>query len=115
MPPIVKSWRAFPLEADGLLIGFHFLTAGASSQELVLMQLSKKYGAPTHVSKQRAQNSLGASFEALTARWDMADVVVTFSGITDRLDVGEVYIDLPAAAEMRKQWRTAERALERPL
>lgn len=114
-PAIVKNFVAFPLELDGVLIGIHFLTPGAASQAEALDQLRQKFGEPTTLTKRMVQNAMGASFEAVSAGWVGPAVKVTFNGITNKLETGEVYIDLPAATALRSSWQRNERKAERPL
>jgi len=103
-PPIVKNWTAFPLEINGNLVGFHFLTPGAAAQELALSQLTQKYGQPTSTSNRLMQNAMGASFNSTSATWELTNLRVKFDGITTKIETGEVYIDLPEATALRKSW-----------
>lgn len=114
-PLIVKNWRAFPLEEEGNLIGFHFLTTGIASQDVVMQQLQKKYGKPTSIKKNAVQNGFGATFETINAQWQTGKVTVTFHGTLDRLGTGEVFVDLPAAVKLRKSWEKSSHSSERKM
>jgi hypothetical protein len=104
-PPIVKNWTAFLLEDDaGRVIGFHFLTSGVQTQAAVLSQLKEKYGAPTSVTPHTVRTAVGGPFESFDAKWSLPGLVVNFQGTTDRIDRGDVTIDLPEAAALRQQW-----------
>jgi hypothetical protein len=114
-PLIVKNWRVFPLEIDGRLAGIHFLTAGVDTQQLVLTRLTEKYGQAIAIERRPIQNTTGAQFEAVIARWNVQSVHVEFTSPLSDLHLGEVYIDLPEAAALRRVWRAADGAQERPL
>jgi hypothetical protein len=103
-PLIVKYGRAYPLEANGVLIGLHFLTQGLDLQDVALDQPTQKYGKPTTIKKAIVQNAMGATFESINASWRLKGVNVTFDGLAGQVDYGEVYIDLPQATELRSSW-----------
>jgi hypothetical protein len=113
VPAFVKHWRLFALEADGNLIGIHFLTPGIDAQEITLQRLTEKYGPPTTLARHPVQNLSGAQFVAVDATWRSATVLVTFVGVSSKLTYGEVYIDLPAATALRDSWRRAQTNQER--
>ncbi|HTP98735.1 MAG TPA: hypothetical protein VMN56_05365 [Casimicrobiaceae bacterium] len=110
-PLAVRSWQANAIELHGGLAGFDFFTNGVSSQSIVLEQLTEKFGPPTSISHERVQNLAGAAFDSITALWRGGEVDVTFYGTRNRLDRGEVFIDLPEVTAMRGQ---AVRALSGP-
>lgn len=112
-PVIVKNWRAFPLEEDGNLIGLHFLTPGANAQQVVLDQFKEKYGPPTRVTSRQLQNAMGASFEAISAVWQLPLLRISFEGITGKIETGEVFIDTPPAVALREKWAKGRRTNER--
>lgn len=114
-PLIVKNWRAFPLEANGSLIGFHFLTQGVETQDLVMRQLLEKFGKPKSVEKQPVQNSFGATFSSIEAHWQTGQLSITFYGTRGRIDYGEVFIDLPMAVELRKTWVESDLSTQRKM
>jgi hypothetical protein len=113
--PIVKNWRIFPLEENGVLIGLHFLTPGVNAQDLALAQLKEKYGTPTLLEKRGIQNIAGATFQAISAQWKFKDIQVSFEGVTGKIETGEVYIDLPEAVRLRSEWKQKIHANERKL
>ena len=114
-PSIVKNWRAFPLEVGGNLVGFHFITDGAEAQSAVMAALQKKYGKPEYSKTHGVQNSFGAQFDAVDASWHSGPVQVMYMGVLDRVDVGQVYIDLPEAVELRRSWNKAATVSERKM
>lgn len=114
-PPIVKNWRFFALEVGGNLVGIHFITDGAAAQPAVMATLEQKYGKPELSKTHSVQNSLGAQFDAIDAKWHAGPVRVTYMGVLDRVDVGQVYVDLPEAVELRKSWSKAATASERKM
>lgn len=69
-----------------------FFTLGIQGQDLVYIDLVKKYGKPTKKNVSQIQNLNGAKFESITAMWDKGDVFVEFDGTTDELTSGEVRI-----------------------
>ncbi|MCX7172598.1 MAG: hypothetical protein NT159_01405 [Proteobacteria bacterium] len=107
-PLIVSSeyGSASPLESGDRLIGMEFITAGVKSQELVLHQLTTKYGSPTSVTKRR-----GTVF----ATWRLSRIHVTFDGASDGINRGLVTIDLPEATKLRAKILSEERSTERKL
>ena len=114
-PLIVKNWTAFPLEANGVLIGLHFLTPGLSAQEIALSQLKQKYGEPTRSGFHQVQNAMGATYESQSATWETNALRISFEGMTTRIETGEIIIDTPEATVLRSQWEKALRADERKL
>lgn len=103
-PTIVQNWAALALEVNGNLVGIEFFTPGVAAQDLVMDTLTKKYGKPDSAMMHNVQNSFGAGFSAVSATWDMPNIHVHFEGVTDRLDSGNVKIDLPIAAKLRESW-----------
>jgi hypothetical protein len=114
-PTIVKNFRIYPLEEAGVVIGLHFLTAGVGVQSLVMEQLQEKFGPPTTKRLLPVQNLNGAVFDSMQAEWRVGNVAVTYVGAAGRMDVGEVFIDTPAAAEIRNLSIAGKRAKERKL
>lgn len=114
-PPIVKNSVVFPLEIDGRLIGLHFITAGLSTQDLVLQQLTDKFGAPARVERAQVQNLAGGTFGAVQATWQRADLQVRFDSTALKLTAGEVFIDTPAAVQLRAEWQSKRNSKARPL
>lgn len=112
-PLIVKNWRAWPLEADGNLIGFHFLTQGIDTQDLVMQRLVEKFGKPQSVERRPVQNSFGAVYSSIEAHWQAGQLSVTFHSTRGRLDSGEVFVDLPMAVDLRKTWVETELSTQR--
>lgn len=114
-PPIVKNWNLILLEANGLVIGVEFFTAGVDSQSTVFDALQAKYGKPSSQSSRPVQNLLGARFDAISACWRTPSLVVTFEGVGSRLTSGEVFVDLPEADVLRRSWGVAPAAQQRKL
>lgn len=113
-PAIVANWQAIALERNGRLLGIEFYTGGAKAQDLVLAQLTAKYGPPASAAASAVQNMAGATFDNVDAVWH-GPVEVTFWGTFRRLDSGRVTIDLPEAAALRRTWFDGERSVERRL
>jgi hypothetical protein len=65
--------------------------------------IGQKFGPPTSVSHERVQNLAGAAFDSVTATWRGGEVDVTFYGTNSKLDMGDVYIDLPEVTAMRRE------------
>lgn len=114
-PAIVKNWRAFALEVGGNLVGFHFITGGAAAQSAVIAALQQKYGKPEFLKKHTVQNGYGAEFEAVDTRWQVGSVRVTYMSVLDRIDSGQVYVDLPEAVVLRESWSKAAVTSERKM
>lgn len=105
VPAIVKNWTAFLLQDEnGNVIGFHFLTRGIETQDAVLAQLKAKYGAPSKIEPRSIRTAVGGPFDTFDAQWTLPDLVVEFQATNGRIDRGDVTVDLPAAAALRKQW-----------
>jgi hypothetical protein len=114
-PPFVRYWRFVALEHGGVLIGVRFGTNGASSQDLVISQLTAKYGKPSSTSTRVVQNLMGAQFNAIIAVWSGGSVDVTYDGVTGEIDRGQVTIDLPQATALRRSWQNLGHESERKL
>jgi hypothetical protein len=114
-PLIVKNWRAFPLEANGNLIGFHFLTRGVETQDVVMQQLVEKFGKPVSIERRAIQNSFGAAYSSIEAHWQATPLSVTFFSTRGRIDTGEVFVDLPTAVDLRKTWVESELSTQRKM
>jgi hypothetical protein len=82
---------------DGKLEGISFGTLGAPDQDRVLQALTGKYGKPTVSRSYETQTYAGAKFRAVKVIWMFSDLIVTFEGVTDRVDRGLVKIDTPSA------------------
>lgn len=101
-PPFMKGlFRAYL--KDNLFAGARFSTFGIKSQEEAFVQLTGKYGQPSSITKSKVQNLAGASFEAITAEWIRDEIVVTFRGVTDKIDLGEVQIETKEVFGMKAQ------------
>jgi hypothetical protein len=114
-PDIVKYWQIIALEIDNTLQGIEFFTLGASSQDAVLDSLTKKFGKPSSVSTKSVQTATSAPFQAIHATWKTDTLIVTFDGITDRLDRGQVFIDSPQGSALRASWAAETSAAKRGL
>lgn len=115
-PAIVKNFTIFPLEVGGILVGLNFLTPGLAAQDVVLAELTRKFGSPAKFEKLTAKNLMGASFDTFESKWVAADdVSVVFTGVTTRVETGEVFIDTAAARSLRAGWQKNSAANERPL
>jgi hypothetical protein len=88
---------------DDTMVGVRFSTFGVSTQEDTFVQLTAKYGKPSSITKSKAQTLVGASFEAINAEWRRDGIVVLFSGVTDRVDIGEVRIETNEFFNMKAQ------------
>ncbi len=97
------------------MIGFHFVTNGIEAQDSVMRDLQNKYGKPGMLQYVAIQNRFGGQFNAIYARWLVGDISVTFNGVGDTLDYGEVYIDLPTARKLRALWKREARPSERKM
>ncbi|MFA7592491.1 MAG: hypothetical protein WCY26_01995 [Thiohalobacteraceae bacterium] len=113
--PALVRHLAYPLELDGKMIGFHFVTNGIEAQDSVMRDLQNKYGKPGMLQYVAIQNRFGGQFNAIYARWLVGDISVTFNGVGDTLDYGEVYIDLPTARKLRALWKREARPSERKM
>lgn len=100
--PLIAKWayvNAYII-AD-VVEGIEFPTAGVSSQEVVLAQLSEKFGRPTTINSIPKQNAMGASFKVYEAEWRLPTMTVSFSGALDAIDKGRVEICRPRLCAAR--------------
>jgi len=114
-PPIVRDARLTLLEVGGALAGVRFATPGESAEDVVLGELTAKYGPPSSIHRERVQNLAGAQADTLTALWRGGVVDVTFYGTFGRLDQGQVTIDLPIGSAARRARDAAAHNAERKL
>jgi hypothetical protein len=111
-PIFVNNCQMIALEIDGRLAGIEFFTQGSIAQETTMNALVRKYGPPTSSSRFPVQNPGGASFESIEAQWKFETLSVSFSGTYQRIDTGNVTIDLPSATELRRKWLESDRIRE---
>jgi len=115
MPTIARSGKMDAMIVDGKVIGFTIPTAGIESQEVVISLLTEKYGKPASVTRSSVQNSVGGSFQAISAIWATAGLAISFNAAPYRLDIGEVMIDTPAALALRTAALSRANAAHTPL
>lgn len=107
-PAVMSSSVAVVTVKGGNLVGVEFNTLGVTNQDFVLVELSKKYGKPTAMTKSTIQNISGAEFTRLHATWSLPDSYVDFDSAPLTIDLGLVTIVTPAekrakdAAEAQK-------------
>jgi hypothetical protein len=106
-PAIVSGSAVYVNVIDGNLEAIQFETGGYSAQDEVLSQLKKKYGEPSRAWDEERKNLMGASFGAHKALWSLPDLVVTFDGMGEKVDSGQVNI------YTRKGWDAAAAALKK--
>jgi hypothetical protein len=114
-PIIVKNWNFLAVEQDGKLVGIRFYTYGVIGQEQTLKTLTDKFGEPTRKGIHKVGNLAGATAEAIVAVWEKPDVVVHLDGVTDKLDLGEVWIETPVGAALRASWAAADESKHKQL
>jgi hypothetical protein len=85
------------------LVGLRFFTFGIHSQDATLAQLKQKYGEPIALSRRAVQTAGGAAVEAVSAQWLSETIAVSFEGIVERIDLGEVTIDTSEFLKLRLQ------------
>jgi len=114
-PLIVKNARIYALPIDGKVESIMFLTPGAGAQSLVMAELRKKFGPPSSETTSTVGNALGATFNAIDARWTIAGAEVRYRGVADRIDSGEVTIDTAKAKALREAREKATEGQRTPL
>jgi hypothetical protein len=105
-PKSLNSAGLLIMESGDNFIGAQFTTHGNQDQASVFAELQAKYGRPTQSSRTIAQNAFGATFQVLHARWKFPNLSVTFDGVGDQLDEGNVIIDTPEATRVRAAWES---------
>ncbi len=85
------------------LEGIGFSTLGIADGDLVLEKLKEKYGEPTAFVPSKAQNRMGASYDAFVASWVFPNLHVTFQSVTNKLDSGLVNVDTKKGRDWRDQ------------
>jgi hypothetical protein len=86
---------------DGKLEGIGFNTFGIRTQDSDIETLKKKYGDPTTLAPTKVTTRIGASFDAITATWDLPDLYVSFKSAASSIDSGLVNIDTRKGKEHR--------------
>jgi hypothetical protein len=102
-PLYVKNGMIELTIIDGLVQAAEVSTPGFLSQGDVLAELVRKYGQPTTQSTSKAVNGAGASFDNLSASWDISDSLqVHFRGMLARTDEGFLIIGSKRGLEVYK-------------
>jgi hypothetical protein len=89
---------------DGKLEEIEFSTIGVNDYQLMLDELTKKYGTPTWMQPTEVQNVYGAKLKSGIVGWSFSNLGVVFQGTWQRLDEGRVTISTPkgkSAADAR--------------
>jgi hypothetical protein len=89
-PNFVKHGQFGVGTIEGNVENIVFSTSGLNMQDVVLEKLKEKYGSPTRLENFQVKNRMNATFQTFKATWIFSDFVVTFKGVTDTLDDGEV-------------------------
>lgn len=100
--PLIAKWpyvNAYLYR--GVVEGIEFPTAGISSQDVVLDQLTQKFGQPSSMRRVPVQNAMGAAFQSYEAEWRLPTLRVTFRGSVRSLDMGKVEICTPVLCGLR--------------
>ncbi|MFJ1470128.1 hypothetical protein QPK29_020650 [Massilia sp. YIM B02787] len=87
---------------DGKLENVYVNTSGYSSKDQALEALVKKYGKPTDIFEQEAQNEAGARYKVFNYKWVLPGLYVEFWPVqSTSLDVGIIRIETPVGKEKR--------------
>lgn len=100
--PLIAKWpyvNAYIYR--GVVEGIEFPTAGVSSQDVVLDQLTQKFGQPSSMRRVPVQNAMGATFQSYEAEWRLPTLRVTFRGSVRTLDMGRVEMCSPVLCDLR--------------
>ena len=80
-------WVRYPFfdvdTTSGVVDEVTILTRGPEAQDLVLLEITEKFGPPTTKSIEHEQNGFGAKFDVINAVWKRADGVIDFISIVD--------------------------------
>lgn len=90
-PEYIKS-NLWATVSEGKITNIRVLTNGLETQNEVLRDLTARYGKPSTISRQPAQNKFGAQFSIIEAMWSGKNWGVIFVGASKSLDEG--YISL---------------------
>lgn len=91
--PLNSSGSGFTVAiVDGTVQLAELMTSGLMSQGLVLQELTAKYGPPTKSDILKATNRAGATFDNISASWDLGDLQVRFLGMVARTDQGYLWV-----------------------
>lgn len=100
------------LVIDGRVERVELMTRGLDWQHEVLANLVAKYGEPHEARSVQSQNSYGASFDVIEARWADDGLSVVFDGAFGSIRYGRVWVQTPAAAAFDAEADAAARARE---
>lgn len=98
-PEVSRFSNAGVLVLDGTIHRVWFWTRGLKFQQDDLARLIDKFGKPTKVDRKNLQNAFGASFESMSASWDLGDSVVSFESYTDDINTGMLVLETNEGAE----------------
>jgi hypothetical protein len=103
--PVWVHFGFFSVDAtDGTVGKIEVFTQGIEVQELVMAELTAKFGKPTASKIDHEQNGYGARFDVIQAIWKRADGEVSFVGAIDS-ETGDITVKSNAyiAEEQREQ------------
>ncbi len=83
---------------NGTVQTISFDTTGYISQDLVLLTLKNKFGAPKSKRSVKYSNAFGATFTAAIAEWRLRDAVISMHGSDGLYEAGTVQAQTLAAA-----------------
>lgn len=92
---------------NGKVAGFQFFTDGIRTQDIVISQLTEKYGKPILLERDEVKSLNGGSFQSVTAAWETNGLKVSFLGTVGMLTKGRVTIDTDASRAARREREVA--------
>lgn len=91
-------------------------TTGYRVQDLMLADLTAKYGRPTSSKTVPFQNAMGARYDGIAASWDLGPYQIEFLGMTTATDAGSLLVGTKAGlAERQRRIDGALKSMGRPL
>lgn len=103
-PDFLKALTLSVSILDGKVESVSFATNGNEYQNEVLKTLVAKYGKPKKLKKISVRNSFNTTYIKYSAVWSFAAFTVTFEGIDDELDWGNVEVSSNKYRKLLKEW-----------
>lgn len=90
---------------DDQVVAIYAYTYGIEHQDDVFDALVKKLGKPTRQAKQPLQSAFGERIQRRIAAWRLVNATVTFTGVTDQKDWGQVILESNEYSDILAKWK----------
>jgi hypothetical protein len=92
---------------DGKVESIVVSTSEQSGQDAAYEALKRKFGKPAKLAKPLLQNTFGAKYEGLDAKWTIGDVTVEFSGTDGDIEHGQIDVSSKKFVDVYSRWKVS--------